>query len=459
MTFQLTRKQEAQRDLMGSDAAHVMAFGGSRSGKTFGFVRGTVTRAVAHPSRHVMLRYRFNAIKTSIILDTLPKVMELCFPDLAPKCSMDKTDWFFAIPTDDSNSRHSRKWSEIFFGGLDDKARTEKILGQEYATVFLNECSQIPWASRNIAMTRLAQNTPLRLKAYYDCNPPGMAHWTYRLFIEKRDPDRRTGIANPSNYGALLMNPADNQENLPPSYMEELQAMNEAMRRRFLLGQFADLSESALWTLELLDQQRIVDGNIPEMVRIVIAIDPSGASGEEDKRSDEVGMVVVGLGRDGRGYLLEDLSGRMGPAQWGKAAVAAFDRYEADCIVAEENFGGAMVAEVIRGAATDRDRKTGGQVPYRAVHASRGKIVRAEPISALYDQQKISHVGYFPDLEDQLLAMTTAGYVGSKSPDRADALVWALAHLFPAMTKKEAPEGGHRKPQVLRGRTRSSARR
>lgn len=440
--FRLTKKQEQQRSLIGSDATHVMAYGGSRSGKTFGFVRAVLLRALAHKSRHAMLRYRFNHIKASIVLDTLPKVMELCFPGLEAKSKLDKTDWYLTLPNG----------SEIWFGGLDDKERTEKILGQEYATIYMNECSQIPYASRNMAITRLAQNVPgLRLKAYYDCNPPGMAHWTYRLFVERRDPDRRTPLANPMNYAALMMNPADNQENLPASYLEELQGMSEAMRRRFWLGQFADVSESALWTLELLDQQRIVDDKIPEMVRIVVAVDPSGVAGEEDQRSDEVGIVVVGLGKDGRGYILEDLSGRMAPAVWGKAIVSAFDRHEADCVVAEENFGGAMVAEIVRSASTSSERKTGGQVPYRAVKASRGKVVRAEPIATLFEQQKISLVGYFPELEDQLCAMTTAGYVGSRSPDRADAAIWGLAHLFPAMTKQDHGLAGRRTPAINLG--------
>jgi predicted phage terminase large subunit-like protein len=324
--------------------------------------------------------------------------------------------------------------------------------------MYLNECSQIPWASRNMAMTRLAQNTPLRLKAYYDCNPPGMAHWTYRLFMEKRDPDRRSGVLNPGNYAAMIMNPKDNEANLPASYLEELQNMSEAMRRRFLLGQFADTSDSALWTLELLDQQRILDGKVPDMVRIVVAVDPSGASGEEDTRSDEIGIVVCGLGKDGRGYILEDLSGRMAPSMWGKAAVSAFDRWEADAIVAEENFGGAMVAEVIRGASTNPDRKVGGSVPYRAVKASRGKIARAEPIAALFEQQKVSLVGHFPEMEDQFCAMTTAGYIGSRSPDRADAAIWGLASLFPAMTRQDSANV-NRSPTVNLGHTNMKRRR
>jgi predicted phage terminase large subunit-like protein len=232
--------------------------------------------------------------------------------------------------------------------------------------------------------------------------------------------------------------------------------MSEAMRRRFWLGQFADMSDSALWTMELLDQQRIVDGKIPEMVRIVVAVDPSGVAGEEDKRSDEVGIVVCGLGKDGRGYILEDLSGRMSPADWGTAAVSAFDRWEADCVVAESNFGGAMVAEIIRSAAAKRQ---GSMVPYREVTASRGKVIRAEPIAALFEQQKVSLVGYFGEMEDQLCAMTTAGYVGSRSPDRADAMIWGLASLFPAMTKPERGLGSNREPRVNLGHSNMKRRR
>jgi predicted phage terminase large subunit-like protein len=446
VTFKLTVKQQRQIDLCSSDATHIMAYGGSRSGKTFGFVRAVLIRALAHKSRHAMLRYRFNHIKASIVLDTLPKVMDLCFPGVADNCKLDKTDWYYSLPNG----------SEIWFGGLDDKERTEKILGQEYATLYLNECSQIPYASRNMAVTRLAQKTPLLLKAYYDCNPPGMSHWTYKLFVERRDPDRRTPVANPANFAAIPMNPKDNEENLDPKYLEELQGMSEAMRRRFFLGQFADMSESALWTLELLDQQRIVDGKVPDMVRIVVAVDPSGVAGEEDKRSDEVGIVVCGLGKDGRGYILEDLSGRMAPATWGAAAVSAFDRHEADCIVAEGNFGGAMVAEIIRSAASKRE---GPPVPYKEVTASRGKIVRAEPISALFEQQKVSLVGYFAELEDQLCAMTTGGYVGSRSPDRADAMIWGLASLFPAMTKRNDGVLSIRQPTVHLGHSKFKRRR
>jgi phage terminase large subunit-like protein len=126
------------------------------------------------------------------------------------------------------------------------------------------------------------------------------------------------------------------------------------------------------------------------------------------ERSDEIGIVVAGLGSDGKGYVLADRSARLGPAQWGRLAVTAYHAFRADRIVAERNFGGAMVENVIKTA--------GPNVPVKTITASRGKAVRAEPIAAFYAQGKVCHVGRFPQLEEQMLNMSSAGYVGAKSP-------------------------------------------
>jgi len=224
------------------------------------------------------------------------------------------------------------------------------------------------------------------------------------------------------------MNPDGNKENIAAEYLSELQNLPERLKQRFYYGQYQSLDDSALWTVETLEQSRLA-GEMPDMQRIIVAVDPSGASGEEDKRSDEIGIVVCGLGTDGKGYVLEDLSGRYGPAQWGKVVTDAFERHDADRVIAETNFGGAMVGEVIRTARPG--------TPFTAVTASRGKVARAEPIAALFDQGKVVIAGSFPELEDQLCAMTTAGYMGDKSPDRADAMVWGLASIFPGLTRKE----------------------
>lgn len=440
--FKLTVAQDKARDVLISDATHCCLGGGSRSGKTFLLLRMIIIRALKSPgSRHAVFRFRFNAIKASVIYDTLPKVFNLCFPGLWNPKSLNKTDWFYTLPNG----------SEIWFGGLDDKERTEKVLGNEYATIYLNETSQIPWASRVLVMSRLAQKTDnLKLKAYYDLNPAAKTHWVYRLFIEKKDPETKQPVARPFNYSYYKINPIDNIENLDPEYIHELDDLPEKARKRFKLGDFADDTDGALWTEELLAQNRVLgqEGTLPDWLRVIVAVDPSGCNGDPDTRSDEIGITVCALGTDGHGYLLEDLSGKYGPEKWGQIAVAAYERHKADRVVGEINFGGDMVRSVIH--AVDSN------VAYGEVHASRGKIARAEPISALYERKKIHHVGYFPEIEDQFCSMTQSGYQGLKSPDRADSAVWGFTELFPGMTKK-ADDTNWKKPPV-KTRERSASR-
>lgn len=334
----------------------------------------------------------------------------MCFSGVPYEAN--KSDWFLEFPNK----------SRVLFGGLDDKDRTEKILGQEHSTIFLNECSQISYASRNKAVTRLAQKNVLSKKVYYDCNPPKMGHWTYRMFMKLQEPRSGELFKHPENYATLRINPEDNRDNLPEGYIEELEALPASEQLRFLKGEFQSQVESALWTIDALDKCRVSPGQVPELRRIVVAVDPSGCQGPEDFRSDEIGIVVVGRGTDGRGYVLEDLSGRYSPEGWAKATLTAFDNYDADRIVAEKNFGGAMVASTIRTARAG--------APVKLVNASRGKTQRAEPIAALYEQNKIKHVGIFTDLEDQMCNFSTAGYMGEQSPDRADALVWGLSAVM-----------------------------
>lgn len=410
-------------DCLISLATHCGLGGGSRSGKTFLLVRAVLLRGLMEPgSRHAIFRFRFNSIKSSIVYDTLPKVLELCFPGVSQHCVMNKTDWFLTLPNG----------SEIWFGGLDDKERTEKILGQEYATVYFNECSQIPYTSVVLALTRLAQKTnTLQTKAYYDFNPPSKRHWTYKRFIKKVNPDTNQPELRPNNYQFKLINPVDNVENLDPEYLDMLDGLPEKARNRFLLGRFADDSDGALWTDDLIGNHRRLgrqEENIPDFLRVNVAIDPSGCAGSEDTRSDEIGIVVTALGTDGHGYLLEDLSGRYGPNEWGHIATDAYSRHSADRIVAERNYGGAMVEAVVRASNPN--------VSYVEVTATRGKVVRAEPIAALYEQGKIHHIGYFTELEDQLCGMSVSGYQGLRSPDRADALIWGFTDLFPRITRK-----------------------
>lgn len=435
MTFKWTEKQLAAQTVCAGAAQHLMLFGGGRSGKTFLHVRNVVMRALKAPhSRHLIARFRFNQVKTSIVFDTFPKVMELCFPGVSAPVS--KSDWFATLPNK----------SEVWFAGLDDKERTEKVLGNEYATIFLNEVSQISYATREMLMTRLAQRVEqriegrsprlMKLRAFYDCNPTSKAHWTFRLFKQKVDPETKEPLAQPDNYAAFQMNPKDNLENLSPEYLATLAGLSHRMRRRFELGEFAEATPNALFDEADIDKWRVLDGSSPQMVRVVVAVDPSGSGDTDNEDNDEIGIAVVGLGIDGNAYVLEDCTIKAGPATWGRIATDAYDRHKADTVVGEINYGGDMVRATIQ---TARPR-----TPFKRVTASRGKALRAEPFSALYEQGKVRHVGLFPQLEDELTALSTTGYTGTGSPNRADAVIWALAELFPGLTAAPKQE---RKPR------------
>lgn len=443
MTFRLTvRQEEALRLLALPDVREFLLRGGSRSAKTFLHLRTIATRAIAAPvSRHAVFRFRMSHVRASVIADTWPKMMRLCHPNVGYE--LDKKDFFAELPNG----------SQVWFAGLDDKERTEKVLGQEYATILFNEVSQIPWASRNIAMTRLAQRCTyrvggveriLRLLALYDCNPPAKTHWVHKMFIRKVDPDTNLPLADPQRYAELQMNPAHNMANLSPEYLEALKRLPARMRVRFLDGEFNDDSDGALWTPELIEKWR--DTDVPDLQRIVVAVDPSNASDDEGAMNDEVGIVVAGLGSDGNAYILEDLTLKAGPEKWGGVVVAAYDRHDADLVVGEQNFGGEMCRFVVQASALKAERLGKSKVSYKKVIATRGKVVRAEPVSVLTEGGKIRFAGHFPQLEDELCAMTTHGYTGSGSPNRADALVWAMSELFPGIVKKgrEADE----KPKV-----------
>lgn len=204
----------------------------------------------------------------------------------------------------------------------------------------------------------------------------------------------------------------ENRDNLAPAFFEQIIRKYEGTRigRQELEAELLDDIPGALWTRGII--RRTEDP--PDMIRIVVAVDPEATSTEE---SSETGIVVAGKGSDGLGYILEDLTVRGTPDEWARVVCGAYRKWEADRVVAETNQGGEMVEAVIR--TVDMN------VSYKGVHASRGKVARAEPIAALYEQGRVKHVGTFDLLEDQMCSYVP----GEKSPDRMDALVWALTEL------------------------------
>ena len=194
--FKKTDDQLEAIRLLSGTAKYVLLFGGSRSGKTFILIYALIIRALKAPgSRHAVLRFRANAVRQAVWNDTFLKVMRLCFPGL--KWKEHRVDGLIQLPSG----------SEIWFGGLDSAERVDKILGREFATIYFNECSEISYTAIMTALTRLAQKTSLSNKAYFDCNPSGKKHWSYKLFVDKIDPETKTPLLFPESYISMLMNP------------------------------------------------------------------------------------------------------------------------------------------------------------------------------------------------------------------------------------------------------------
>ena len=204
----------------------------------------------------------------------------------------------------------------------------------------------------------------------------------------------------------------DNRENLAPSFLDSIikRYENTRLGRQELQGEIIEDVEGALWTLMMLDELRVDEP--PDLERIVVAVDPAVRAHQD---SDETGIVAVGIGVDGEGYVLADRSCRLSPDGWGRRVVGAYHDLEADRVVVESNQGGDLVVSLL--ATVDPS------VPVKRIHASRGKRLRAEPVAALYEQARVHHVGVFPELEDLMMSFT--GDSGG-ADDRVDALVHGL---------------------------------
>ncbi len=282
-----------------------------------------------------------------------------------------------------------------------------QLRGPEFDTAWVDELAKYRYARETWDMLQFTMRAGNDPRVFVTTTPRPIP--VLREII--KDPD--TVITRGSTF--------DNAANLPKSFLDRLTVRYKGTRlgRQELNAEMLDDLPGALWTREMFDSQR--KAMLPEMRRIVVAVDPSGTRGESDS-GDSIGIVVAGIGIDGRGYVLADRTCKLSPDGWAKRAVGAYHEFKADRIVAERNFGGAMVEAVIRTA----DKS----VSYKEVTASRGKVARAEPIAALYEQGRVSHAPDLEELEDQMCQIGSSGYIGEGSPDRADALVWALTELM-----------------------------
>lgn len=434
-----------------------LLYGGGRSGKTFIIIyyllylanlydperKGDKNYELKSPMRILVVRHHLSDLIKSIIKETLPIVADL----MDIPYSYNGQDKYLTL----------ENGSEIWFGGLDEgRGGLDRILGKEYTVEYFNEVSQISFGAYVIALSRLAQETGFRTRHMYDealpdnmkraCgwigydengnpifdgviseigtrvildeNPPSKAHWTYKMFIEGINPEKKTLIPNFEKYGHAQLNPNQNNKIRREEYIETMQNMSDREAKRFIDGEFSDVVIGALFTDDNLNQHRVV-GRAPELKRTVISIDPATTA---NMTSDETGLTVVGETMDGLGVLLEDKSDKYSPTEWVKSACELYYRWDAECIVVEVNQGGDMVKHAIN----EHDQT----IPVREVHATKGKILRAEPISYLYSVGKIFHYGSFPKAEEEMTTYT--GKPGELSPNRLDSIVHGFTYLFPS---------------------------
>ena len=315
-------------------------------------------------------------------------------------------------------SKRRLTWPNGATATLFNATEPDQLRGPQQDLAWCDELAKWRYASETWDMMQFGLRLGTKPRAIITTTPRPLP------VVKRLIADPRTYVTRGSTY--------DNKDNLAASFIKTIEDRFDGTRlgRQEINAEVLDDAPGALWSRTILDEKRVKPGDLPDMQRVVVAIDPAASA--DDEGNAETGIVCCGLGVDGRGYVLDDQSCRLSPLGWARRALATYDVNSADLIVAEINQGGNMVESTIRAA---RD-----QVPYRAVRASRGKVTRAEPIAALYEQGKVSHVGSFSELEDQMVLFTAYGIEGDTTADRVDALVWAFTELFPRMVRK-ADEG------------------
>jgi len=379
------------------------AHGGRGSAKSHFFAEALVERCLLNPgTRWVCVREVQRSLKESVKLLVEDKIQRW---DVADQ---------FAF-------RHDRTLTPgvgvILYQGMQDHT-AESIKSLEGFHGLWGEESQT-MSARSLEMIRPTIREP-GSELWFSWNPRSA-----------KDPvdELLRGLIPPTNAVVVRANWRDNP--WFPAELEDERAHDYRVKpdrySHIWEGEYEPKAQGAIWDRLVIHEGRR-DGH-PSLRRIVVAIDPA-VSGEPG--SDEHGIIVVAVGEDGRGYVVDDMTCRGSPDVWSKRALLAYDKWDADAIVIERNQGGDMCRHTLRTVRA--------AVPIIEVTASRGKHVRAEPIAALYALGRISHVGTYPELEMQMCQMTAAGYEGDGSPDRVDALVWGLTQLFPGMIKAKTAD-------------------
>jgi phage terminase large subunit-like protein len=392
-----TPKQIKALEIIGNNR-HTLLEGGSRSGKTMLNTYCVFARAWGHPKTdHIIFRLHFSDVKQSVAMQTIQTLGEL--QGVNYEQWLNRADYVYSLPNG----------SRVFLGGTADKDQIEKHLSKEYATIYICEVSQISYKTFETLETRLNPPEGIKAKFLLDQNPTSTSSWTHKLFHERKYLDGRQ--VSDDDYGWLKINPVDNPH-LSSDYIDSLKNLSARQRERFLNGNY-QADGGTLWRREWIRygglKQAINQG------RTVIGLDPSGSVD-----NDAQGLVVACIDKSDNSFVVLEVVEMHGtPNEWAQETARLYHVWNVDCVVAERNYGGDMVEATLRNAA-----------PYmnvKVVTSTKGKLVRAEPISALYEQGKVRHVEEFPELENE--ECSYSGEPGEKSPNLLDAAVFALSSL------------------------------
>lgn len=397
-----------------NDTRYFILTGGRGGAKSFG-VGSFLTLLTFLPTQKALFtRYTLTSAKTSII------------PEFIDKIERGGASAEFSITNDEIINKGTG--SSIIFKGIKTSSgnQTAALKSLQGITAFiLDEAEELVEEEVFDKIDLSVRQKGTQNRVILILNPAYKTHWIYKRFFEPHNiPNEFNGVVDGVTY--IHTSYLDNLENLDEGFIKQIENLKATNLRKYnhvVLGHWAEADEeSALWKYALIERNRVYE--LPPLKRIVVAVDPAVTS---EKSSDETGIVVAGIDFHGFAYVLDDVSGRYSPNVMAGMAIQAYKAHQADRIVAEVNNGGDLVETILRNADPT--------ISYKGVHASRGKVTRAEPVVALYEQGKVKHLKNLPKLE---LQMTTwAAKEGEKSPDRVDALVWALTDLMLTNSKQE----------------------
>ena len=399
MHYERTNKQDEAFDLLATKATDIMLYGGSRSGKTFSFTEAVIARAVKCKSRHAILRQHFNHCKQTMWYDTIPKVMDIVYSGLEDRCTWSKADWYIKLPNK----------SEIWIGGLDDKERTDKILGNEYSSIYFVECSQMSEASVNIAKTRLAEKNTLMKKSYYCCNPPKRSHWLYRKFIDQVD-EQGQKMKDWYMYKSLLMNPYDNIKNIDSEYISNiLDKLPPLLRQRFRDGLWVS-DETDIFKAEWLLPCEVEEKDIAAKFTF---IDPANTSKEmASDNTCESAILTMGVTYSGHIFDIELLHGFWSYGELKAKAKYAYDMHSkcSNYTIGVEDVGSQ------KWLSTDL-AEIG--ITCSLIRPINDKVTRAISVTDILEQGRVS-------VNDNFLRKQLLGFPGDKLKDAVDCFVYCL---------------------------------